>query len=89
MPKLSRRNLLLAGSTAVLAPLTGATSAEETPQRKPFRRCLNLGTLLAFDLPLEEEIDITAKAGYQGCEPWMHRVQQFVEKVGKLDDIRK
>ncbi|MDR0328333.1 MAG: sugar phosphate isomerase/epimerase [Planctomycetaceae bacterium] len=89
MPNLSRRNLLLAGGAAALAALSGTVSAEETPKRQPFRRSLNLGTLLSFDLPLEKEIDIAAQAGYQGCEPWIHRIQPFVERGGKLADIRK
>jgi sugar phosphate isomerase/epimerase len=94
MTTLSRRNLLLAGGTAALvspfiSSMSGSIAAEETPKRKPFRRCLNLGTLNAFNLSLEEEVDIAAQAGYQGCEPWIHKVQQFVEQGGKLADIRK
>ena len=89
MPSISRRNLLFAGSAAAFATLTGSLPAQETPKRTPFRRSLNLGTLLNFNLPLEEEIDIAAKAGYQGIEPWMMRVQQFVEKGGKLADVKK
>jgi sugar phosphate isomerase/epimerase len=89
MSKFSRRNLLLAGGAAALASLTGSVTAAEMPKRMPFRPCLNLGTLNAFNLPLEEEIDIAAKAGYQGIEPWTHKVQQFVENGGKLADVRK
>jgi sugar phosphate isomerase/epimerase len=44
---------------------------------------------LGFNLSLEEEIDIAAKAGYQGIEPWSDRVQRFVEKGGNLADARK
>ena len=86
---ISRRNLLFAGGAAAFASLTGSLTAQETAKRTPFRRCLNLGTLNNFNLPLEEEIDIAAKAGYQGIEPWMNKVQQVVEKGGKLADIKK
>ena len=95
MTKCSRRHLLFTGGAAALvAPLSGflsasASSSEASPKRTPFRRCLNFGTLLAFNLPLEEEIDIAAKAGYQGIEPWARKVQQFVEQGGKLADIQK
>jgi sugar phosphate isomerase/epimerase len=89
MTKLSRRDLFLAGSAAALVPFAGSVSAAETPKRIPFRRCLNMGTLLAFNLPIEEEIDIAAKAGYQSIEPWHNRVKQFIDKGGKLDDLRK
>jgi len=89
MSKFSRRNLLLASGAAALASLTGTTSAAEKPKRTPFRTSLNFATLLGFNLPLDEEIDIAAKAGYKGIEPWEMRIQQFVEKGGNLADIRK
>ena len=89
MPKISRRNLLLASSAAALASLTGSVAAAEKPQRTPFRPALNFGTLRGFNLTLEEEIDIAAQAGYQGIEPWENRIQQFIENGGNLADIRK
>ena len=78
MPKLSRRNLLFASGAATLATLAGSTTTAETPNRIPFRPCLNFGTLLGFNLPLVEEIDIAAKAGYKGIEPWENRVRQYI-----------
>ena len=89
MSKFSRRNLLLASGAATLASLTGSISAAEKPKRTPFRFSLNFGTLLGFNLPLEEEIDIAAKAGYKGIEPWEIRIQQYIERGGNLADIRK
>ena len=89
MTKISRRNLLLASGAATLASLAGSTSIAETPKRKPFRSCLNFGTLRGFNLPLEEEVDVAAKAGYQGIEPWHDRLQQFLDKGGNLSDLRK
>jgi sugar phosphate isomerase/epimerase len=89
MSHLSRRNLLFAGGAAALASFTNTVSAQETPKKSPFRLCLNLGTLNNFNLPLEEEIDIAAKAGYKGIEPWARNVQQFIERGGKLADVRK
>jgi sugar phosphate isomerase/epimerase len=55
----------------------------------PFRPCLNFGTLNGFNLPLEKEIDIAAQAGYKGIEPWVGKVQQFIDKGGNLADLRK
>jgi sugar phosphate isomerase/epimerase len=89
MPHLSRRNLLLASGAAALASFTGSSFTQEVPKKIPFRRCLNLGTLNNFNLSLEEEIDIAAKAGYQGIEPWAGKVQQFIDKGGTLADVRK
>jgi len=89
MTTISRRNLLFAGSAAALASLTGPVSMAETPKRTPFRTCLNLGTLRGFNLPIEEEVDIAAKAGYQGIEPWHDRIRQFVDRGGNLSELRK
>ena len=90
MPNLSRRNLLLVGgAVAALASLPGSVSAQETPKRTPFRPCLNFGTLIGFNLSLEEEIDVAVKAGYRCIEPWTRKIEQFLEKGGKLSDLRK
>jgi sugar phosphate isomerase/epimerase len=94
MQKISRRNLLLAGSAAAFTSLpglalSGSTSVAATPKRPPFRSALNFGTLRGFNLPIEEEIDIAAKAGYQGIEPWEDRIRQFLERGGNLSDLRK
>ena len=89
MMKISRRSLLLTGGVAALASCAGSVVAAQEPRQKPFRTCLNLGTLRGFNLPLIEEIDIAAKAGYQGIEPWHDKVRQFIEKGGNLADLRK
>ena len=89
MTKLSRRNLLLAGGAAALGSLSGSLFAEEKPKPPPFRPALNFGTLQGFNLSLQEEIDIAAKAGYKGIEPWEGKIRQFVEGGGNLADIRK
>jgi len=89
MSTLSRRDLLFAGGAAALASLSGSGIAQETPKRTPFRPALNFGTLRGFNLSLEEEIDIAAKAGYSGIEPWENRIRQFLENGGKLADLRK
>lgn len=81
--------MLLAGGAAALASLSGTVSAKEPPKRTPLRPCLNLATLIGFNLSFEEEIDVAAKAGYRGIEPWPAKVQQFLDKGGKLSDARK
>jgi len=89
MPKLSRRNLLLAGGATVLASCSSTISASETPKRTPLRPCLNFGTLIGFNLSFEEEIDVAAKAGYRSIEPWPNQIQLFLDQGGKLSDARK
>ena len=94
MQKISRRNLLLAGSAAALASLSGSASVAATPKRKPLRTALNLGTLhgwggRGFNLSVEETIDVAAEAGYEGIEIWNDPIQRFVEGGGNLSDLRK
>ena len=88
MPNISRRNLLLASGGA-LAALTQPAADAATPKRTPLRPALNFATLRGFNLSLEEEIDVAAKAGYVGIEPWENKIRQFVEAGGHLADIRK
>lgn len=52
-----------------------------------FRIALNTSTLRNWDLSLEEKIDITARAGYTGFEPWLSELIDFRENGGKLKDI--
>jgi len=59
------------------------------PIGKGFRTALNFGTLIGFNLTLEEEIDLTAKAGYDGFEPWSQGLDRFIEQGGSLADLRK
>ena len=40
-------------------------------------------------MSLEEKIEITAEAGYQGIEPWVRELQSHVDGGGNLRDIRK
>ena len=40
-------------------------------------------------LPLPDQVRITADAGYDGIEPWIRDIQQFVESGGSLTDLRK
>ncbi|MGL6226188.1 MAG: sugar phosphate isomerase/epimerase family protein [Thermoguttaceae bacterium] len=71
----------------------GVTTPTKSEKRqlvkKPFQTALNFGTLIGFDLSLEREIDIAAQAGYEGIEPWSLGLDRFIEKGGKIADLRK
>jgi sugar phosphate isomerase/epimerase len=54
-----------------------------------FRYCFNTSTIRGQKLSLVEEIDIVAKAGYQGIEPWINEIEAYVEKGGSLPDLKK
>ena len=88
---LSRRRLLQTGAAATGALLTaGLPIASAAPaDAKRFRFCLNTSTIRGQKLPIEQEIELAGKAGYDGIEPWIREIEQYVQGGGKLKDLRK
>ncbi|MEM7147727.1 MAG: TIM barrel protein, partial [Verrucomicrobiota bacterium] len=88
----SRRDAL---KTSALA--AGALALANSPARThaqaaaadPFKYCLNTSTIRGQELSLEEEIDVTAQAGYTGIEPWLRKIHEYKENGGNLADIKK
>ncbi|PQO40089.1 sugar phosphate isomerase/epimerase family protein [Blastopirellula marina] len=70
---------------------TSAAAAAETPAADDhgIRYCLNMSTIRGQNLPLDQEIEIAAKAGYGGIEPWINKIAAYKEAGGSLDDLRK
>ena len=60
-----------------------------TADSDSFRYCLNTSTIRGQKLGIQEEIRIAAAAGYDGIEPWVRSISEFVEGGGKLSDLRK
>jgi sugar phosphate isomerase/epimerase len=56
---------------------------------EPFAYCLNTSTIRGQNLTLPEEIDLCAKVGYDGIEPWIRELDAYVEQGGTLSDLRK
>ncbi len=73
--------------------MNGALYAEETAQpsaaRPRVRFCLNTSTLREHKLSFVEKVELAAKAGYDGIEPWIGEIQQYVAEGGRLEDLRK
>src|SRR4051812_17068615 len=89
MSHLSRRDVLsmTAGSVAAAA-LPAPAPAADSPA-EPWGYCLNTSTIRGQKVPLVEEVEIAAKAGYQGFEPWIGELEQFVKEGGALKDLAK
>ena len=93
--KMSRRKMLL-GSGATLLSVV-ACSRSQTAEKivvatlapKPYRLALNAATISAYNLPIEQQIDLVAKAGYEGIELWTKDIDAYIEKGGKLPNLRK
>jgi len=99
---LSRRNWLqetsacsAAAALAVAASLADVAVAQDAPAQaaaprpKKFRFSLNTSTLRGQKLPLVEVVDIAAKVGYDGIEPWFDEIDRYAKEGGSLADLRK
>jgi 2-keto-myo-inositol isomerase len=93
--KLSRREALagagLLAGAAVLGENPGVAAAPAEPvvhaSGALFRYCLNTGTLRGHKLGIVKEIEVAAKAGYEGIEPWVNAIEAYVQNGGKLKDL--
>src|SRR5438445_46845 len=59
------------------------------PPGEPFLLGLNTSTLQGHKLTISEEVEIAAKAGYRGIEPWVRELDQHVKAGGSLKDLGK
>ncbi len=94
--KLSRRQMIVGsgaclatGVAAVMAVASPAAETEADTAAEPFLYSLNTATIRGKKLPLEEEIEVTAKAGYRGIEPWIGNIARHAEQGKSLKDLEK
>lgn len=91
---LSRRSWLALGpaalgSAAIARAAAPPQVAEERSREEPFGYCLNTSTIQGQKLTIVEEVELAAKAGYQGIEPWIRELDQYTKQGGSLPDLRK
>src|SRR5205807_2064393 len=90
----SRRDWL-AGATAAGALAASAgfqprpAPAATAPAAEPFGYCFNTSTVMGQKLKLVQEVETASRAGYQGIEPWVREIDQYVKEGGSLADLRK
>lgn len=94
----SRRNALKTGLAASLGLASGLAFSRETnliaehPIAKhdlPFRVSLNTSTLMAYQLPVDRQIELIAGAGFNGTELWMRDIQAYLEKGGTRASLKE
>src|SRR5438128_5196292 len=83
-PTLTRREML--AGTAALG-LIGTAGASQAQLRDPFIYMFNTSTIQGQNLPITDEVDIAAKAGYQAFEPWIRELDRYVQGGGNLRDL--
>tara|TARA_B100001250_G_scaffold53928_1_gene41881 strand:- start:7567 stop:8523 length:957 start_codon:yes stop_codon:yes gene_type:complete len=91
---LNRRDLFKTSGFVAAGLLAGCgtTSARRlnhAGKGDPFKYCLNTSTIRGQNLPIIEEIDIAARAGYTGIEPWLGKLNDYKKNGGSLKDLRK
>lgn len=92
MREVTRREWLVGSAALASVGAARLPKKEEKKEEKnadPFRYMLNTATIRGQNLPIERELDIASRAGYQAIEPWMDRLRAFVEKGGNPADLRK
>lgn len=86
----SRRNLL---KTLALAPLAVSTAPvfAQTHKKKEssFKFSLNTSTIRGQKLSLPQIIELCAKTGYDGFEPWMMEIQAYFETGKSVASLKK
>lgn len=92
--RVSRRDMLTATALGLAGGLTApaafsAPAGAAADAAEPFAYCFNTATIMGQKLPLEQEVQVAAKAGYRGIEPWVRRIQEYADQGGSLDDMKK
>lgn len=93
---LTRREMLLSSATAAGAavacsgPVVAAEAAVVTkPLSERVRYCLNASTVMGQKLPLDQFVELAAKAGYNGIEPWIRDIEAYRNEGKSLTDLAK
>ncbi|PPL02742.1 Sugar phosphate isomerase/epimerase [Parapedobacter indicus] len=97
--EMSRREMLRNSSIALATGgLTGAMSLSATGKQtlhapnqhtSPCRVSLNTSTIRGYQLPVEQQIDLCAEAGFDGIELWVSDVEAFIKQGGTAEDLRR
>jgi sugar phosphate isomerase/epimerase len=85
MSDVTRRQWL--ATTAALATAGATRAADE--KKKPFRFMLNTATIMGQKLPLDQQVEVAAKAGYDAFEPWIRDLEAHVKAGHSLKDTAK
>ncbi|MBM1107678.1 sugar phosphate isomerase/epimerase [Aurantibacter crassamenti] len=97
--KISRRKAIGSGLKVSLAAMSGfafsSSTASENMNLKakniaklPIRISLNTSTLLHYKIAVDLQIDMVAKAGFDGIELWMSDIKKYLDAGGKTSDLK-
>jgi len=89
MRTLSRRNFVFGSGAALAGAFIARGAYADDKPKLPFRLCLNTSTISGQKIPLEQEIEIAATAGYDAIEPWTREIDIYAKGGGSLKDLGK
>jgi sugar phosphate isomerase/epimerase len=75
------------GTGLAVAASAPPTEAAEPEPAEPFGYCLNTSTIRGQKLPLVEVIELAARAGFQGLEPWVTELDEYAKGGKSLKDL--
>jgi sugar phosphate isomerase/epimerase len=85
---MTRRDMLALSTAAVAATAVNPT-AKAADSTEPFGYSFNTSTIRGQKVPIDEEVKLAAKAGYNAIEPWIAELHAYVTKGGNLKDLGK
>lgn len=92
----SDRRMFLAGSGLALGTLAGglalpveAREAASALSPKRFKFCLNMSTIRGQELDAADEIEVAGRTGYDAIEPWFRKLNEYLAKGGKIEELKK
>ncbi len=85
----NRRDFLAGSALAWAASTVPVVAQTAAKQAGSFRYCLNTSTIMGQKLGIVAEVDIVAQAGYDGIEPWIRTLDEYVQQGGSLPDLKK
>ena len=69
-------------------PGTPRRSQAAAPVAEPFGYCLNTSTIMGQKLPVVEQMQVAAKAGFGAVEPWLRDLDDHVKRGQSLADLK-
>lgn len=88
---LSQTGLLTVGAAFISEHCVAVEKPPEPSQKRqnPFRYCLNTATIRGQKIGILKELEVASKAGYQGIEPWIGSVEDYLKGGGTLKELKQ
>lgn len=81
----SLKGMAILGGMSLLN--TSPKSIKEKSKISPFTYCFNTSCIMGQNLGIEKDIEIAAKAGYDGLELWLPAINKYKEEGKSLKDL--